>query len=352
MKLLLKISKFIFTAAFFLVIISCSGEAVFIPGVYLDGKYDAKYPYNESAKYLSEITKSVKLINSLAFYNQYQFYWKQNISLDSLQNRALLSKAYSKTTSSKSASGTGTIVGLNAQKILFLTNAHIVSFTDTLISYYSNERGQLTNIIESISIKQSQSVYVALVGLSSLEIVMLDKAKDIAFVGGSIKNTYPRDFSLFNYKAGDSRELEWGDFVYVFGYPMHFKMITQGLVSLPEDDENYFITDISVNRGSSGGPVLAIRDGVPNFELVGIVSSMPAEKLSILSPKPLMNNNRYRLDAKYDGDLYINELENTKYGIAKVISIQAIKKSIEENKTMLINCGYEINVFNDILHQN
>jgi hypothetical protein len=79
---------------------------------------------------------------------------------------------------------------------------------------------------------------------------------------------------------------------------------------------------------------------------------MPAEKISILAPKPLMNNNRYRLDAKYDGDLYINELENTKYGIAKVISIQAIKKSIEENKTMLINCGYEINLFNDILHQN
>ena len=53
---------------------------------------------------------------------------------------------------------------------------------------------------------------------------------------------------------------------------------------------NIFLVDAVFNRGYSGGIVLAIRDGVPNFELVGLVKSVPAEYEYVM--KPIMTNNQ------------------------------------------------------------
>ncbi|MCK7529466.1 MAG: hypothetical protein MZV64_73895 [Ignavibacteriales bacterium] len=53
-------------------------------------------------------------------------------------------------------------------------------------------------------------------------------------------------------------------------------MVTKAIVSNPSRDESgSFLVDAVVNNGMSGGLVLAIKDGVPNFEMVGMIQWVP-----------------------------------------------------------------------------
>ena len=46
-----------------------------------------------------------------------------------------------------------------------------------------------------------------------------------------------------------------------------------------------FMVDAMFSRGFSGGIVLAIRDGVPNFELVGMIKLVSAHSSFVLTPE-------------------------------------------------------------------
>ena len=138
--------------------------------------------------------------------------------------------------------------------------------------------------------------------------------------------------------------MEWGDFVYFFGFPLNYKMISKGIISSPLfDKDGGFLIDGVVNRGLSGGIVLAIRDGVPNFELVGIIQWMPEETYSILTPpKSLMNYNKL---IPYHGEEFVDQLKLYKYGITKVIPIDVIIDFIKKNQNYLIDKGYDLKNF-------
>ncbi len=315
-----------------------------------DGEYDTNYPSGEASGDIEKIGESVKLVNCLVFYKQYHFTWDNKITDDHLTDDDLLKKAWKTDNHNRTSSGTATIIGRRNNKLLFLTNAHIVHFPDTLISYFSNDSGKVTGYIESVHIKRSQTNYAALVGVGNLEIVHIDNKRDVALLGCEITRPFPERFSVFNYKIGDSNDLRWGDFVYVLGYPMHYKMLTTGVVSIAEGEDEYFMLDVNVNRGASGGIVMAIRDGIPNFELVGIISLVPAEKRNILIPRSLLNYGRYQVDAKYKGEIVVGEIENVKYGVARVVSIEAVKNSIREGYSEIIGNGYSLNAFDDLFN--
>ena len=256
----------------------CSSKQIVTLNNPPDGEYDTNFPSRESSAHIEKIGESVKLVNCLVFYKQYHFTWDDRITEKNLSDKDILKKSWKTENHNKTSSGTATIIGRRNNKLLLLTNAHIVHFPDTLFSYFSNDSGKVTRYIESVHIKQSQTNYAALVGVGNLEIVLNDNKRDVALLGCEITRPFPEKFSVFDYKIGDSNELRWGDFVYVLGFPMHYKMLTTGVVSKTEDESDYFMLDVNVNRGASGGIVLAIRDGIPNFELVGIISLVPAEK--------------------------------------------------------------------------
>ena len=65
-----------------------------------------------------------------------------------------------------------------------------------------------------------------------------------------------------------------------------------------------FVTDALFNHGISGSPVFAIRDGIPNFELVGIASSSAAQASNILVPdEDFKITNKLR--APYNGEIFV-----------------------------------------------
>jgi len=308
-----------------------------------DGRYDVGFPINGSSDVFDDISKSIKLVNSIAFYKKYSFPPNSRIKLEDINSKLSLNYQPIVSTFNKSASGTATILSVSGNKVLLLTCAHILSFPDTMISYFSYESGIKSDYIESISIKVDQSNFTSFTESGNTQIILFNKELDIALLTGNVKIPLSNDLSVFRYSWGNSDELTWGNFVYVFGFPLHNKSIVSGIVSKPElENKKNFVVDVSVNRGSSGGIVLALRDGFPNLELVGIISWVPAEKFFFLKPQDLQNEKQYQSEAKYSGEIFIGETENIKYGITKAVAINSVKELLKKNRSLLLNNGFNV----------
>jgi hypothetical protein len=173
-----------------------------------------------------------------------------------------------------------------------------------------------------------------------LDVILKDKNMDIALLGRRYSSNETLRMTTFNYPWGNSTELEWGSFIYVFGFPMNYKMISKGIVSSPGKEKHIFLIDAVFNKGCSGGIVLAIRDGVPNFELVGIVKSVPAEFENTLRPLIKERDLEYNPMLPYKGDVYVDKEQVLRIGITKVIGIEVVKDFLISHKDELTSRGY------------
>lgn len=324
-------------------ILSCSSTSI-LDKVYptlSDGKYDSEFPYKNSSQQLEEVSNSIRLINSIAFYESYVFDQKNKLTLKQLLQTDIENKAAEKVFFNRTASGTGTIIFAHQGLVALLTVAHIVSFPDTVVSYFVNRDGTSSQFVESISIKSKQTNYISdFPGNGELEIILQDKNIDVAILGKKYSPNETNNLTTFSYPWGNSIELEWGSFIYVFGFPMNYKMISKGIVSSPGKEKHTFIIDAVFNRGYSGGIVLAIRDGVPNFELVGIVKSVPAEFENTLRPLIKERDLDYNPMLPYKGEVYVDKEQVLRIGITKVIGIEIVKDFLISRKDELISRGY------------
>ena len=324
----------------FLVLFITSCSSVTYEKIYptlQDGKYDSEFPYKGCSDQLEEISITTKRINSTAFYKTYTFNQSDKLELDEIRSGNILDLAATEGYADQSSSGTATIIYAGIGRVALLTCAHTIHYPDTIVSYIADAKGNKTDFIDAILIKESQLVYVA--GFprnSQVEILAMDTELDLAIIGRDYGAFSDAIFPVFNYPLGKAKELEWGTFVYVFGYPLSYLMITRAIVSTPNKDESgSFVLDAVVNRGSSGALVLAIKDGVPNFELVGIVQWVPEEEINILIPKKLKNNETYNPIVPYKGELFVKRNSSIRYGIANIISIEAVVDFLGKNKLIL-----------------
>ncbi len=331
-------------------ILSCSSQSVYekVYPTLSDNKYDSEFPYKSCSKQLEEISRSIKLVTAIAYYTSYVFTEEMSITADEIKRINLKTKSVKTINYNNTSSGTATVVFSQGRNIALLTCAHVVDFPDTVITYFNKEGGVLSPFIQSVSIKENQSNYVPEIPERGyVDILVMDKKNDIALIGKTLKSVNS-NFNIpeFSYPNGKAAELEWGDFVYVFGYPMNYKMISKALVSNPDHMKGYsFLIDAVFNRGFSGGIVLAIRDGVPNFELVGMVRSVPAESEFII--KPLVNERDVELNPQlpYKGDVTVEKRQAIKFGITKVIGIEAILDFFRENRGEIERRGFFLEKF-------
>jgi hypothetical protein len=309
-----------------------------------DGKYDSEFPYKSTSDELSKISETIQRVNTTAFYKIYVFDEKNNFTFDSLKNKKLSEIAVREALADNSSSGTAVTVYSENGNVALLTCAHTITFPDTIIAYKSDASGNATNYLESISIKEKQVIYVA--GFpegSQVEILAIDNQSDIALIGRKYSAQKGIFFPAFNYPLGKAKEVEWGTFVYLVGYPINFKIITKAIVSSPRRDElGSFLVDAVINPGFSGGFVLAIRDGVPNFELIGMVQWVPEEEESLIYPENLKTKSSYNPVVPYDGNLYVRKHSSIRYGIAKIIPVESIMTFLLKNKSYLNESGFYI----------
>lgn len=307
-----------------------------------DGKYDSEFPYRNSSKQLQEIGNTIQRVNTVAFYNSYIFPESSKVKYSDLTGDIIKTKAIEKGNFNKIISGTATVIYYRDNLIGMLTCSHVVDLPDTILSFYGGDLNK-SNALESISIKDKETIYAA--GFpegGELNLVVSDKNLDIAFLSQKFSYTPVFKYTVFNYPIGEAKNLEWGTFVYLFGYPLNYKMITDAIVSSPNNDDNgSFILNAVINEGFSGGIVMAIKDGVPNFELVGMVKSMPEEDVYNVQPE-VKDNINYNPLVPYKGKLFVKKREKLKYGITKVVPIDAILKFFKDNNRALNNAGVSL----------
>lgn len=339
-----KMFKTIFTLIILSILFcSCASTIDKVYPTLNDGKYDSEFPYKSSSTELAKICESVQRVSTTAFYKIYQFKPEDDITDEMLSDTVLKNKSLMDY-GNNSLSGTAFTIYSQNGAIALVTCAHILSFPDTIITHRASEDGTTTPYIETISIKEKEYIYVA--GFpegSEVDLLAKDDQNDIALIGRKYEPHTGFRTSVFPYVTGDAKELEWGTFVYLFGYPINYQMVTKAIVSSPNrDSQGSFLVDAVVNPGFSGGLVLAIRDGVPHFELVGMVQWVPEEDETFLAPQKLSGSKTYNTLIPYKGDVYPKVHKSIKYGITKVISIEAIRDFIQKNRAILKSEGYEI----------
>ena len=309
--------------------------------------YDSEFPYNDGSKQLEEIGNTIYRVNSLAFYKAYIFDENSKIKLKDLTDDVIKNKSIKTTYLDKSSSGTSTLLYSSNGTVALLTCAHVIDFPDTIVSYYSNNQGTFSDNVQSIAFMTRKFIYVA--GFpegSEVKEILSDKALDITIIGNSYNSKYERLFHIFNYPFGKAKDLSWGNFVYVFGFPLNYKMISNAIVSSPNfDHSGSFFVDAVVNRGYSGGLVLAVKNGIPNFELVGIIEWVPEENENILQPAPLEESMKYNPLVPYKGDVFVKQQKFLRYGITKVIPIESIVDFLVKNKEFFVHSGYYFSIY-------
>lgn len=336
--------KFIFkiTLICLLIFFGCSQKAhYYVADQIKDGKYDSEYPIQPVSDYLSRIVESTKLLSVLVYYENYSFSTEDEYTKDELPKEWYKTGFSKKTFLNRPATGTATVIFYKKRKIALLTCAHIINFPDTIYTYFKDEYGLDTEYIASITCKTRQSNNVIdLPQVKDFEILAIDEDMDLAIIGKemSINPSFP--IQVFNYPIGKSDELDWGTHVYLIGFPRGKKMITSCIVSRPGNRN--FLIDAAMPRGISGGIVLALRDGVPNFELVGMSNAVSAETKYFLSPDRKLNRSEYDLHNPYYDRSFIKIQEEIYYGVTHAIAVESIVEFVNQHKSRLKEMGYDL----------
>jgi len=286
-----------------------------------DGMYDSEYPARPVSAYVKQILRSVHLVSVLAFYRSYSFTQEEAMTAALIQNHTINLETRKNTVFEQPASGTATLIYKDQNKMAFLTCAHIVNLPDTIISYYEDDirNGQpavkqfITKVRQTGNIINQPVAY-------DFEILAMDEEKDLALIGKDIEpadmnalNQSPESklyqpISVLNLPLGAAQELDWATFVYVIGFPRAKKMISSALVSSPNYDlDNSFILDGAMQKGISGGLVIALRDGLPNFEWVGMAIGISGKVQYALVPELQKYVNEWEIQGPYSGQIHVEK---------------------------------------------
>lgn len=307
-----------------------------------DGGYDSEFPYRGCSEQLEQISQTVMMVNCIAYYKSFPFSREMQVKLGGVTDDLLAARERSSFYYTSTSSGTATVITADARRVLLLTCAHVVAFDDTVISYHRDSDGKATPFVKNIAFKNRQMSYVStLPEGGEVEIVVVDRQSDIALVGKQLTKDPPIPIPEFFYPVGAARELEWGSFVYLFGYPSGNKMVTKGIVSSPnKGGKAAFLVDAVFSRGFSGGIALAIRDGVPNFELVGMVRAVSARSSYVLTPRPEGEAPEYDPTVPYAGEIYVEKRTEIESGIVQAIPVETVTAFLETHENRISRKGY------------
>jgi hypothetical protein len=309
-----------------------------------DGHYDSEFPYRGCSQQLEEISESVNMLSCIAYYRTYFFLLEERITGANITPELLRSKERASVYVNRTASGTITTLSYQARGILALTCAHIVDFEDTVFNFHIGPDRRPTAYFKSIAIKEKQSNYTAVFPEGGdLELLAMDRQADIAVLGKRLAVDPPIPPPVFNYSFGKAKELEWGSFVYLFGYPSGYKMVTKGIVSNPNKDRRgMFMVDAMFSRGFSGGIVLAIRDGIPNFEFVGMIKLVSAHSSFVLTPEKNGGELVFDPTMPYTGEVFVERKTEVESGITQAVPVESIQDFLRSRESLLLSKGYAL----------
>ena len=206
-----------------------------------------------------------------------------------------------------------------------------------MIHYYDTGLSKKQHAIRSISIKIRQSLHVVgIPGSGRVTVVAKDSTLDLALLQRSIPlNLFP-PLPVFTNPLGKSKELDWGSFVYLFGFPHGKKVVSNAIVSHPNNNDAHdFIINATMYQGVSGGIIVALRDGPPHFELVGIANALPILQHLVLRPDRNTEITPSTFGQPYQGSVFIERQNEIIQGMTFAISAESILSFFIKNKSLL-----------------
>jgi hypothetical protein len=321
-------------------------RTVYLPesGVVSDGLYDTPLSHVGADDVFERAFSAIHFLNSVAFYKELTFPAEAGVQPEDLKEDRAEALASGVEMYHRTASGTATVVHRSPVQIALVTSAHVVAFPDTVLSFYEGDQGRRS--VRTLAVKVRQTNYVPDVpGADRMGILVLDDERDVAILGQLVPDLPAGLAPVIDFPAGTADDLQWGSEVFVFGYPAGTRMMTTGLVSKTRRERrNLFLTDANFNRGFSGGLVLAVRDGVPNFEWIGIATAGAAATEITVAPEDTMPLSEDDLDQPYDGPLVLRQQKRLRYGITTCTTIDAVKAVLREHAADLARRGYQISL--------
>ena len=312
-----------------------------------DAEYDSEFPSQPTSDYLEDINNSVKMVNTMSSYHGYEFTMKDGPLKSQIRDPKISEKAIKEKYLNSPASGTATVIFHDPDRVALLTCYHVVQSPDTIINYFLDENGKQTPFIESVYFKVRHTITVTGVPeVNDFEVLAFDDQKDLAVIGKKYSTKQVLNLSVFTYPKGRAEELRMGTFVYVFGFPRGERMVGATIVSRANKDRDHgFVLNTPMHRGISGGLVMAIRDGIPNFEWVGMVFAVAGERIEYLVPERETEAQPSDVQHPYSGDIYLNSTRSIVYGITYAVSIESIELFFQESKMALAAKGFNSDLF-------
>lgn len=222
-----------------------------------------------------------------------------------------------------------------------VTAAHLVRAPDTLRTYLLDAMGRQTDILESMSVKVDEFLFVTASNGVHLEATLrrMDLKKDLALLTMTIPG-YDDAVQEYAGRIGRSEDLRWGTYVYTFGFPHGNLRLTGGTVSLDRTPDRFNV-DAAIRPGYSGGPVVAVRDGLPNLELVGLCQGLSVVTRRYLLPDPLLSPGTPLSTVLLD-HIRVEEEEIQEYGLGYALSIDQVRQFLLESRSTLVEKGIDL----------
>ena len=309
-----------------------------------DGKYDTAFPDGEVGHAIEEAFRSVRMINCIAYYKEYTFRRADAVDAGDLPAMDLLASSLESQYYRDTASGTAVSLPAGSGWLALLTSAHVVHFPDTILTFFAADP-ESSQYVRSVAIRERQVTYIPDVeGADELDIIAIDQKADLALVGQALGHAN-RSVPPLRMKLGTIADLQWGSFVYVLGNPAGIKMVTRGLASRPvEENRRSFVIDATFNNGFSGGVVLAVKDGVPHLEWIGIATSSAALTEWTLVPSVAGGDHALDPVQPYEGEIYALQRKQLRYGITICISSDRIRSFVAEKGAEARSRGFRIDL--------
>ena len=285
---------------------------------------------------LKRLEGSILKITCSAYYENYYYSDPAMANESPSQQSLFINKKFT----TNSVAGTGLIVLQYADKILMLSCHHVFSFEDTIRTYYLNEKNQLSKYLQSLSIRYGQTIYVThRDGTNSLgKIIVFDEANDIALIETEASAHQLSEFP-FQGLFDKTTDIKLGQEIYLLGFPKGMFLVTRGLAT-PSKYKNKFITDVSFNRGFSGGIAIAFNYPAADFHYIGMATSTAYDSEFVIAPSESFQNIQTYRNVPFKEDVYLKDLKMINYGITFVTKSEVILDFFKKESESIKQMGY------------
>lgn len=303
---------------------------------YFTGQFESVFPDDQAKQQFREMSSSVIRLTSYVNYQLSIFENGSMVTLDIAEDTSVLTRMRARVNRNESFSGTAFIIAQDDSSLFLLTCAHTVSFPDTIITWDNKADENGNRFVLCIARKSASLVQAAFPERAArMKVVNIDKSSDLALLQTQKMAGSVNPLSAVHKLCTN---LQWGDKLWIVGFPTGRFMLTNGLAGMPGND-GIFATDAPLSEGYSGSPVMVYDIEAKRFGLAGVARSVPAKTLYVLKPEFGIHEMQYNPAVPYTGPVYAETDYRNVAGVSLVVPSDKVFSlmreagfSLKENK--------------------